>query len=60
MSQARGPATLGIMETKMEAGTIVYWGFMRKMENEIETTTVYWGYMRIMENKMETTIVNWG
>ena len=40
--------------------TIVYWGYIGIMENEMGTTTVYWGYIGIMENEMETTIVYWG
>ena len=31
--------------------TVVYWGFIGIMENEMETTIVYWGYIGIMENK---------
>ena len=36
---------------------IVYWGYIRIMENKMEATIVCWGYIGIMENKMETTIV---
>ena len=35
--------------------TIVYWGNMWIMENEMEATLVYWGYIGIMENQMEAT-----
>ena len=37
--------------------TIVYWGFIGIMENQMETTIVYWGFIGKMEKKMETTIV---
>ena len=40
--------------------TIVYWGYIGKMEKKMETTIVYWGYIGKMEKKMETTIVYWG
>ena len=35
------------MEKKVEA-TIVYWGYLGIMENEMETTGVYRGHVRIM------------
>ena len=31
--------------------TIVYWGYIGIMENELETTVVYWGYIGRMENE---------
>ena len=33
-----------------------YWGYMGRIEHNMETTMLYWGYMGIMENKMATTI----
>ena len=39
--------------------TMVDWGYIRKMEKNVETTVVYWGYMGIMENKVEATIGVW-
>ena len=39
----------------MEA-TIVSWGYLGIMENEMETTIVYGGYIRIMEKNMKATI----
>ena len=32
--------------------TLVYWGSMGIMENQMET--IYWGSLRKIENKMET------
>ena len=37
--------------------TIVYWGYIGRMEKKTETTIVYWGYRGRMEKKMETTIL---
>ena len=38
--------------------TIIYWGYIGKMEKNMETTIVYGGYVGIMEKKLETTIVS--
>ena len=27
--------------------TIVYWGYIGKLENEMETTLAYWGYIKL-------------
>ena len=35
--------------------TIVYWGYIGIMENNMKTTIVCWGYAGIMEKKMENT-----
>ena len=36
----------------------LYWGFIRIVENEMETTIIYWGYIGIVvEKKMETTVI---
>ena len=40
--------------------TIVYRGYIGRMEKTTETTIVYRGYVGIVENKMETAIVYWG
>ena len=40
-----------------DAGYIgLYRGYLRIMENKMETTIVKWGYIGRMENKMEATI----
>ena len=39
--------------------TMVDWGYIRKMDKNMETTVVYWGYMGTMENNMEATIGLW-
>ena len=38
-------------------GHILYWGYLRIMEKNMDTTIVYWGYIGAMEKIMETTIV---
>ena len=39
--------------------TLVYWGYVGRMEKTIETIIVCWGYAGIMGNSMETAIVYW-
>ena len=36
--------------------TIIYWGYMERMENG-NYYYIYWDFLGIMENKMETTII---
>ena len=45
------PAPESILHAK------VYWGYLRIMEKNMETTIVYWACIGMMERKMETTIV---
>ena len=37
---------------------IVYWGYIGRMEKNMEATLVHCGYIGIMEKKMEATIVH--
>ena len=36
--------------------TIVHWGYIGTMENEMETSIVYWGHIGTTKTEMETTI----
>ena len=41
------------------AATIIYWGYIGIVENEMETAVIYWGYIGIMEKERTMKSSSW-